>query len=99
MKIETRKAGDVVVVEMSGRLDSRSSGEAGDRIVHIVQGEDRQILLNLENVHYVTSAGLRITLLGSKLLRGNHGELKIRCVEGAVKRVRETSGFASLGRT
>ena len=59
MKIETRKAGDVVVVEMSGRLDSRSSGEAGDRIVHIVQGDDRQILLNLQNVDYVISAGLR----------------------------------------
>ena len=92
----TRKAGDVVVVEMSGRLDSRSSGEAGDRIVHIVQGEDRQILLNLQNVHYVSSAGLRIILLGSKLLQGNHGELKICCVEEAVKRVLETSGFDSL---
>jgi len=96
MKIETRKAGDVVVVEMSGRLDSRSSGEAGDRIVHIVQGEDRQILLNLQNVHYVSSAGLRIILLGSKLLQGNNGELKICCVEEAVKRVLETSGFDSL---
>ena len=50
MKIETRKVGDVLVVEMSGRLDSRSSGEAGDRIVHIVQGDDRQILLNVRNV-------------------------------------------------
>src|SRR5438067_953769 len=92
----TRKAGDVVVVEMSGRLDSRSSGEAGDRIVHIVQGEDRQILLNLQNVHYVSSAGLRIILLGSKLLQANHGEQKICCVEEAVKRVLETSGFDSL---
>jgi anti-anti-sigma factor len=96
MKIDTRKAGDVVVVEMSGRLDSRSSGEAGDRIVHIVQGDDRQILLNLQNVDYVSSAGLRIILLGSKLLQGNQGELKICCVEEAVKRVLETSGFDSL---
>ena len=96
MKIETRKAGDVVVVEMSGRLDSRSSGEAGDRIVHIVQGDDRQILLNLQKVDYVSSAGLRIILLGSKLLQGNQGELKICCVEEAVKRVPETSGFDSL---
>ena len=96
MKIETRKFGDVLVIEMSGRLDSRSSGEAGDRIVHIVQGDDRQILLNLQNVDYVSSAGLRIILLGSKLLQGKQGELKICCVEEAVKRVLETSGFDSL---
>src|SRR6476660_6985288 len=96
MKIETRKVGDVLVIEMSGRLDSRSSGEAADRIVHIVQGDDRQILLNLQKVDYVSSAGLRIILLGSKLLQGNQGELKICCVEEAVKRVLETSGFDSL---
>ena len=33
MKIETRKIHDVMVVDMSGSLDSTSSGEAGDRIV------------------------------------------------------------------
>jgi anti-sigma B factor antagonist len=71
-------------------------GEAGDRIVHIVQGDDRQILLNLRNVDYVSSAGLRIILLASKLLQGNQGELKICCVAEAVKRVLETSGFDSL---
>src|ERR1051326_282434 len=96
MKIETRKVGNVLVVEMSGRLDSRSSGEARDRIVHIVRGDDRQILLNLRNVDYVSSAGLRIILLASKLLQGNQGELKICCVTEAVKRVLETSGFDSL---
>lgn len=96
MKIETRRVDDVLVIDMSGRLDGRSSGEAGDRIVHIVQGAHRQILLNLQNVDYVSSAGLRIILLGSKLLQGNQGELKVCCVEGEVKRVLEISGFDSL---
>jgi anti-sigma B factor antagonist len=76
MKIETRKIDNVLVIDMSGRLDSRSSGEAGDRIVHIVQGEDRRILLNLRNLEYVSSAGLRI-ICWIKLLQGNQGELKI----------------------
>src|SRR6266851_2942796 len=71
MKIETRKVNDVLVVDMAGRLDSLSSGEAGDRIVHIVQGDNPQILLNLDEVEYVSSAGLQIILRGSKLLGGN----------------------------
>ena len=36
MKIETRSVYDVLVVDMSGRLDSMSSGDAGDRIVPVV---------------------------------------------------------------
>ena len=77
MKIETRNVDDVLVVDMSGTLDSTSSGEAGDRIVDIAKGEHRRVLLNLEKVDYVSSAGLRVILRGAKLLQVNRGELKI----------------------
>jgi anti-sigma B factor antagonist len=96
MKIETRKVYDVLVVDMSGRLDSHSSGDAGDRIVEIAQGEDKRVLLNLENLEYVTSAGLRVILRGAKLLEGHRGELKICNAGDGVRTVLETSGFNSL---
>jgi anti-sigma B factor antagonist len=96
MNIETRRVYDVLVVDMSGRLDSHSSGDAGDRIVNIAQGEDRQVLLNLEKLEYVSSAGLRVILRGAKLLQVNRGELKICNVSGGIRDVLETSGFNSL---
>ena len=65
MKIETRRVSDVLVVDISGRLDSHSSGDAGDRIVNIVQGEHRLVLLNLERLEYVSSAGLRVIIRGA----------------------------------
>jgi anti-anti-sigma factor len=96
MKIETRRVSDVLVVDISGRLDSRSSGDAGDRIVNIVQGEHRRVLLNLEKLEYVSSAGLRVIIRGAKLLQTNRGELKICNARGAVRDALETSGFYSL---
>ena len=96
MKIETRKVYDVLVVDMSGRLDSHSSGDAGDRVVEIAQGGDTKVLLNLEKLDYVTSAGLRVILRGAKLLEGKRGELKICNANDGVKNVLETSGFNSL---
>jgi anti-anti-sigma factor len=96
MKIETRNVYDVLVVDMSGTLDSTSSGEAGDRIVDIAKGEHRRVLLNLEKVDYVSSAGLRVILRGAKLLQVNRGELKICNANTPVKDVLETSGFNSL---
>ena len=96
MKIETRKVYDVLVVDMSGRLDSHSSGDAGDRIVEIAQGEDKRVLLNLEQLEFVSSAGLRVILRGAKLLEGHHGELKICNAGDRVRTVLETSGFNSL---
>src|SRR5262245_2129523 len=96
MKIETRKIHDVLVVDMSGSLDSTSSGEAGDRIVNIAQGEHKRVLLNLAELEYVSSAGLRVILRGAKLLQGKRGELKICNAKGPIMDVLETSGFKSL---
>ena len=96
MKIETRKVYDVLVVDMSGRLDSHSSGDAGDRMVEIAQGDHKRVLLNLEKLDYVTSAGLRVILRGAKLLEGKRGELKICNAREGVRNVLETSGFHSL---
>jgi anti-sigma B factor antagonist len=96
VKIETRKVYDVLVVDMSGRLDSRTSGDSGDRIVKIAQGGDKRVLLNLDKLDYVSSAGLRVIVTGAKLLQGKRGELKICNAKGAVKSVLETSGFDSL---
>jgi anti-anti-sigma factor len=96
MKIETRNIYDVLVVDMSGKLDSTSSGDAGDRIVDIAKGAHKRVLLNLEKLEYLSSAGLRVILRGAKLLQVHQGELKICNATGLVRNVLETSGFNSL---
>jgi anti-sigma B factor antagonist len=96
VKIGTRKVYDVLVVDMSGRLDSRTAGESGDRIVKIAQGGDKRVLLNLDKLDFLSSAGLRVILTGAKLLQGKRGELKICDAKSGVKTVLETSGFDSL---
>jgi anti-sigma B factor antagonist len=96
MEIETRRVYDVLVVDMSGRLDSHSSGDAGDRMVKLVQAEDKRVLLNLEKLEYVSSAGLRIIIRAAKLLQTNRGELKICNARGVVRDALETAGFHSL---
>jgi anti-anti-sigma factor len=96
MKIETRNIYDVLVVDMSGKLDSTSSGDAGDRIVDIAKRAHKRVLLNLEKLEYLSSAGLRVILRGAKLLQVHQGELKICNATGLVRNVLETSGFNSL---
>jgi len=96
MEIATRRVHDVLVVDMSGRLDSHSSGDAGDRFVNIVQGDAKRIVLNLAKLDYVSSAGLRIILRGAKLLQEKLGELKICSASQAVGNVLVTAVFDSL---
>jgi anti-anti-sigma factor len=96
MEIQTRRVRDVLVVDMVGRLDSRTSGPASTELNQIAQGGDRKVLLNVEGLEYVSSAGLRAILVAAKLLQVNGGAPKICRANDTVKRVMEVSGFNSL---
>jgi anti-sigma B factor antagonist len=96
MEIQKRRVGDVLVVDMMGRLDSRTSGPASAELNQIAQGGDRKVLLNVEKLEYVSSAGLRAILVATKLLQVNSGAAKICGANATVKHVMEVSGFNSL---
>ena len=76
MEIQTRRVGDELVVDMVGRLDSRTAGPASTELNRIAQGGDRKVLLNVEGMEYVSSAGLRAILVAAKLLQVNGGPPK-----------------------
>src|SRR5262245_13537234 len=96
MEIAPRHHGDVLVLDMSGRLDKSTSGDAHDALVGFANSGAKRVILNLDKLDYVTSAGLRVILTLAKLLQSSNGELKICRASAPVKEVLETSGFSSL---
>jgi anti-anti-sigma factor len=96
MEITPRQHGDVLVLDMIGRLDTSTSGTAHDAVVNVANTGPKKVILNLDKVDYVTSAGLRVILTLAKLLQSSSGELKICRASAPVKEVLETSGFNSL---
>ena len=96
MEISTREVSDVLVVDMAGRLDTSTSGKAYDEMVRIAKSGANKVVLNLDKLEYVSSAGLRVILTAAKLLQASTGEMKICHANGVVKEVLEMSGFDSL---
>jgi len=96
VETQTRRVRDVLVVDMIGRLDSRTAGPASTELNKIAQGPDRKLLLNAEKLEYMSSAGLRAILVAAKLRQVNGGEVKICRANATVKHVMEVSGFTSL---
>jgi anti-sigma B factor antagonist len=96
MKISTREIDDIVVVDMEGRLDAQAAGYSNDEMVRLVKSDQKDILVNLEKLEFITSAGLRVLLLAAKLLQQSGGKLKLCSANQFVKDVLEMSGFTSL---
>jgi anti-sigma B factor antagonist len=96
MKIETRSEGGVTVLAFIGRLDTATSEDAKGTLDEVVDGGASKVLLDLEKLEYVSSAGLRILLATAKKLRTGGGELRLCALNEVVEEVFEISGFSSL---
>lgn len=61
MDLKTKKVDNIVVVYLSGRLDVHLSADIEKGINDIIKNDpEANLLLNLEDVEYMSSSGLRI---------------------------------------
>jgi anti-sigma B factor antagonist len=95
VKITTRNVNDTTVVDVSGRLDTLTSGPATEEMTRIAK-ENYNVLVNLENLEFLGSAGLRVLLRAAKHLDASGGKLKICNATGKAKQVIDISGLDKI---
>ena len=93
MEIKTNTEGSTLTISVSGRVDTVTAPEleAGLKF-----GDATQVVLDLENVPYMSSAGLRLLLTAHKTMLGKGGEFLIANVQPAVMEVLDLTGFSDL---
>jgi anti-anti-sigma factor len=96
MKLETETIDSVAVVTCEGTLDTNTSSEAQVYLNNLLDEGASKVVVNFENVDFVSSAGLRILLATAKRLTGSGGDLRICGLNEAVNEVFEISGFSTI---
>lgn len=82
-----------LVVALSGRLDATSAEPFQQQLIeHIESGED-SLLLDLAELEYVSSAGLRALLVAARRLQEREGRLQVCGARGEVRDVLQMTGF------
>jgi anti-sigma B factor antagonist len=87
MHISEREIGDVVIIDVSGKVTLGESGDAmlTDKLRSIVQQGKRKMLLNLAEVTYVDSAGLGAIVHAYATVTNQGGTLKLLNVTKRIK--------------
>ncbi len=93
MEISIKTTNEVKVLAFEGRLDTQTSPDAQMQLTQLVEGGETKILVNLEKLDYISSAGLRVLLAAAKQLKTTEGELRICNLNEVVKEVFDISGF------
>lgn len=88
--------GKFLVVRPTGRLDSSNAAAFGETLTGHIENGDVHLLIDLEDLSYISSAGLRSLLVAAKQAETAQGKVVLCAVGEPVREVFEVSGFLSI---
>lgn len=95
--LQTKKAGDKIVVFLEGRLDVSVSNEIEDELSRLIDEENcTHLVLNMEKVEYMSSSGFRACIATLRKLNAKEGSMKLCCIRPSVKRIFDVIELTSL---
>ena len=97
--IKTERQGTVLVASTEDRIDGVNAREFQDALQGAITDDDSAVVLDLERLTYISSAGLRVILLVAKTLQRQDKRLAVCSLAGPVREVFEISGFDKIIQT
>jgi anti-anti-sigma factor len=98
LKVTAREQAGITLITMQGSLSSTTAERGNQEIKKIVDAGAKRVVINLADVDYISSGGIRVLILACKQLNDVQGEMKIAAAKGMVKEALEASGFNLLNR-
>ena len=94
--ITSRDEGDIKIVVIEGKLNTGASPETEEYINDLIDDGATKILLNLEDLDFISSTGLRVILATGKKLSEVGGKLVLCNPNHTVSDVFRMSGFNQM---
>jgi len=87
---------DTAVVSPQGRIDATTSPDLEQRLRESMQAGRLFLMVDLAQVTYVSSSGLRVLLVVAKELGQRGGHLVLCCPQPGVTKVLQITGFSEI---
>ncbi len=96
MELHERTDDGVIVLEISGRVDSITAPELGSKLSAILGAPQRRVLIDVAGLEYVSSAGFRVLFLASKQAGDSGGRIALCGLSGKARELFSIAGFLKL---
>jgi anti-sigma B factor antagonist len=92
MAINTKKEGEICIVELNGEIDTNTAPDISSEVLNLSKSNNK-ILLDLTDVPYMSSAGLRMLLKLYRTVTAESGQLVLVGLSEEIKDTMEVTGF------
>lgn len=94
MKITKTQNAATLTVALEGRLDTTTAPEL-EAELKVSLDDVSELIIDMENLDYISSAGLRVLLSAQKVMM-KKGEMKVIHVNDTVMEIFEVTGFSDI---
>lgn len=98
LTVNSHEQAGVIFVKMQGSLSATTAEQGYREMKKIVDSGAKRVVINLADVDYISSGGIRVLILACKQLNNIQGEMMIVAAKGMVKEALDASGFNLLNR-
>lgn len=96
LEIAQENANGVQVLKLIGRLDSNTAPQLEKELIGRVNDGQAKVVVDFTQLDYISSAGLRVLLMGAKKSKQTSGKLALCCLKDHIREVFEISGFFGI---
>lgn len=93
MEIVTERKDDVLIFGVRGRLDGYAASQVAAEIERSLRDDDRSVVVDLDGLTYMSSAGIRVLLALQKKVRARGGGIALCNIGEYPKNVLSMAGF------
>ena len=93
MEVHTERAGGALIARTVGRIDGTNAREFEKALQSALGDDDSALVLDMQSLSYISSAGLRVILIAAKMLQGRGGKFLVCSLSDSINEVFEISGF------
>jgi anti-anti-sigma factor len=95
MTIAKEQTGEKLIISLEGRLDTTTVPELQEQLIPEFD-RIKHVQLDFKQLAYVSSAGLRVLLLGEKTAKAKGGTMSLVNVSEEIQEIFEMTGFADV---
>jgi anti-anti-sigma factor len=96
MEFAQEQAGGVLIVRLTGRLDSSAAPGAEQDFAGVLGGATPHLAIDLSKLEYISSAGLRVLLIVAKKVQQAQGKVALCGLTPNVREIFAISGFDAI---
>ncbi|TML20611.1 MAG: STAS domain-containing protein [Actinobacteria bacterium] len=96
LSLSTRTVAGHRVLEVGGEIDVYTAPQLRERLISLVEGGDRHVIVDLARVEFLDSTGLGVLVGGLKRVRAHDGSLDLVCTQERILKIFRITGLTKV---